>query len=262
MKAPAHLHVAVRILDRCGVDEAIVGDMLEAYDARPSALRVWREVSAALLMHLARWARDNKPRAIQRVAMAGAAIALVAYWLPAAAHIDLAHSVRVEDVSGGWSVSTAADGRARLLPTVSFQLRNVSSAPLASVQVNVIFHRAGNPDAWSDVVRHAISSHAVASGIATAPIVAQAPIGYTGDEDTGRLLTHPQFVDSSVSIYARHGAERWTYLGEYPLPRQIVTLDTTPSRRSAMPLAGDLLARISSHTTMRVDAAVSAHTPS
>lgn len=242
MKAPAHLHVAARILDCCGVEEAIVGDILEAYEARPSAFRVWREVAAALVVHLAGYVRDNKPRVIQRAAIVGIALALVAYWLPAAAHIDVARSVRVEDVSGGWSVSTAADGRARLLPTVSFQLRNVSSAPLASVQVNVIFHRAGTADVWSDVVRRAITSSAVASGIATGPIVAQAPIGYTGDEDTGKLLTHPQFVDSSVSIYARHGAEHWTYLGEYPLPRQIVRLDTTPSQHSAVPSVPDVLA--------------------
>ncbi|MFN7981366.1 MAG: hypothetical protein U0Q11_05870 [Vicinamibacterales bacterium] len=243
MKAPAHLHVAARILDRCGVDEAIIGDILEAYEARPSAARVWREVTAALVSHAARYARDHKPQVIQRAAIAAGVIALIAAWLPAGARIDLAHSVRVEDLSGGWSVGTAADGRARLLPTVSFQLRNVSSTPLASVQVNVIFHRAGDRDVWSDVVRHAIDSRAVASGITTGPIVAQAPIGYTGDEDTKTLLTHPQFVDSSVSIYARHGAAHWTYLGDYPLPRAIVQLDRLPSQHSEVPAPFEQLAR-------------------
>lgn len=242
MKAPVHLHVAARILDRCGVDEAIVGDILEAYEARPSALRVWREVASALLSHLAAYVREHKPQAIQRAAITAAVLALVIYWLPGARHIDLATSVRVEDVAGGWSVGTGVDGRARLLPTVSFQLRNVSTAPLASVQVNVIFHRAGDRDVWSDVVRHAISSRAVDSGIATGPIVAQAPVGYTGDDDTRSLLKHPQFVDSSVSIYARHGAEHWTYLGEYPLPREIVQIDPLPTQHSAVSAAPAQLA--------------------
>ncbi len=252
MKAPAHLHVAARILDRCGVDEAIVGDILEAYEARPSALRVWREVAAALLAHLVAYVRDHKPQAIQRAALAATALALIVYWLPGAARIDLARSVRVEDLSGGWSVGTGVDGRARLLPTVSFQLRNVSTSPLASVQVNVIFHRVGERDVWSDVVRHAISSRAVASGIATGLIVAQAPIGYTGDEDTRSLLKHPQFVDSSVSIYARHGAEHWTHLGEYPLPREIVQLDQRPMKQSAAPTAiAPLAANVSRHPLTR-----------
>ena len=235
MKAPAHLHVAVRILDRCGVDDAVVGDLLEVYEARPSAFRVWREVGAALLAHCARHVRDNKPQTLRRLGTTVAALWLVGYAFLGSAHIDLAKSVRVEDVSGGWFVTTAGDGRTRLLPTVSFHLRNVSTEPIASVQVNVVFRRVGDHDVWSDVIRHAISARALASGIATEPIVAQAPIGYTGDDATSSLLHHSEFVDSAVSIYARHGAEQWTYLGEYPLPRQIVGLDMSPHavRRSA-----------------------------
>ena len=225
MRAPAHLHVAVRILDRCGVDDAVVGDILEVYERRPSAFRVWREVAGALLTHFARYVRDNKPQTIRRLGTAAVALGLVGYSLLGSAHVDLATSVRVEDVSGGWFVTTAGDGRTRLLPTVSFHLRNVSAEPLASVQVNIVFRRVGDHDVWSDVIRGAISTRALASGIATEPIVAQAPIGYTGDDATSSLLNHSQFVDSAVSIYARHGAEQWTYLGEYPLPRQIVGLD-------------------------------------
>ncbi len=228
MRAPAHLYMAVRILDRFGVDEAVIGDLLEVYEARPSAFRVWREVAAALLAHSARHVRDNTPQTIRRLGTAVAALGLVGYSLLGSAHIDLATSVRVEDVSGGWFVTAAGDGRTRLLPTVSFQLRNVSTEPLASVQVNVVFRRVGDQDVWSDVIRHAITTRALASGIATEPIVAQAPIGYTGDDATSSLLSHAQFVDSAVSIYARHGAEQWTYLGEYPLPRQIVGLDSSP----------------------------------
>ena len=244
MRAPAHLHLAVRILDRFGVDEAVIGDLLEAYEARPSAFRVWREVAGALLARLSRHVRENKPQTIRRLGTAVAALGLVGYSLLGSAHVDLATSVRVEDISGGWFVTTAGDGRTRLLPTVSFQLRNVSAEPLASVQVNVIFRRVGDHDVWSDVVRYAISTRALASGIATEPIVAQAPIGYTGDDATSGLLNHAQFVDSAVSIYARHGAQKWTYLGEYPLPRQIVGLDNTHAvrRRAAFRSGCDLVA--------------------
>lgn len=225
MKAPTHVYVAVRILDRCGVDEAIIGDLLEIYEARPSAFRIWREVAAALLGHLVQHIRDHKPQALRQAGFAVATLWLVSFAVAGSARIDLATSVRVEDLTGGWSVTTAGDGRTRLLPTVSFHLRNVSAEPLASVQVNVVFRRVGDHNVWSDVVRHAISSRALASGIATDPIVAQAPIGYTGDDGTNSLLAHAAFVDSAVSIYARHGAEPWTHLGEYPLPREVVRLD-------------------------------------
>jgi hypothetical protein len=229
MKAPAHVYFAARLLDRFGVDEAVVGDLLEVYEARPSAVRLWREVAAALVARAAGHVRDNKPQTIRRVGTAVAAVAVIALAIPGSSHVDLASSVRIEDMSGGWFVTTSGNGKTRLLPTVSFQLRNVSPAPLALVQVNVLFRRMGEHDAWSDVMRKAISSHAIASGPLTEPIVVKSPVGYTGDEATSSLMNHSKFVDTAVAIYGRHGSEDWTYLGEYPLPRRIVGSEMGPA---------------------------------
>jgi hypothetical protein len=228
MRAPAHLHVAVRILDRCGVDDAVVGDLLELYEARPSAARLWREVAAAVCGCIAAHIRQNTPQTIRRVATTVALAALLAYTVSSYAHVDLAASVRVEEMSGGWLETTAGNGMTRLLPTASFLLRNISDAPLASVQVNVLFRRMGDNEAWSDVYRRAITSRALESGASTARIVAQSPVGYTGDEATSRLMNHSAFVDAAVAIYARHGSDKWTYLGEYPLPRAIVGRQAAP----------------------------------
>ena len=228
MRAPAHLHVAVRILDRCGVDDAVVGDLLEMYEARPSAVRLWLEVTMAIVARGVSQARENKPQAIRRAATAMAVIGFLAYSMTAWPHVDLASSVRVEDVSGGWLETDAADGATRLLPIVSFQLRNVSSAPLASVQVNVMFRRMRDQAAWSDVFRRAVTSSALASGTSTDAIVVRAPVGYTSDEAATQLLSHSRFVDTAVAIYARHGSDGWTYLGEFQLPRQIVDRNGGP----------------------------------
>jgi len=222
MRAPAHLHVAVRFLDRCGVDDAVVGDMLEVYEACPSAVRLWREVVMAVFARGVRHACENKPQTVRRAATGVAVIWFLGYTLTGSSHVDIASSVRVEDVSGGWLETDAANGVTRLLPTISFQLRNVSRAPLSSVQVNVLFRRMGDQATWSDVFRRAVTSRALASGTSTEPIVIQSPVGYTGDEAATRLLSHSNFIDTAVAIYARHGSDGWTYLGEYPLPRHIV----------------------------------------
>ena len=229
MRAPAHVHRAVRLLDRCGVDDAVVGDLLELYEARPSAVRLWREVLMAVFARGVRHVRENKPQTLRRVATGIAVIWFLGYSLSGSAHVDIASSVRVEDVSGGWFETDAANGVTRLLPTVSFQLRNVSPAPLSSVQVNVLFRRMGDQAAWSDVFRRAVATQALASGTSTEPIVVQSPVGYTGDEAATRLLSHSHFIDTAVAIYARHGADGWTYLGEFPLPRQIVGRQVGPA---------------------------------
>jgi hypothetical protein len=229
MRAPAHVHVAVRLLDRCGVSDAMVGDLLEQYETLPSAVRLWREVAVALLACIGGYLRDNKPQTIRRTVMALAIFGLFGYSLAGEARVNLAASVRVEKVSGGWHETTAGNGMTRLLPTVSFTLRNVSDMPLSSVQVNVLFRRRGDNQAWSDVFRRAITSRGLEAGASTGQIVAQSPVGYTGDEATSRLLTHSHFVDTAVAIYARHGSDQWTYLGEYPLPRHIVRANFSPA---------------------------------
>jgi len=229
MRAPAHLHAAVRILDRCGVDDAVVGDLLELYEARPSAVRLWREVVMAVLARGVSHARENKPQTVRRMATGVAVIWLLGYSLSGSSHVDIASSVRVEDVSGGWFETDAANGVTRLLPTVSFQLRNVSAAPLSSVQVNVLFRRMGDQAAWSDVFRRAVTKSALASGTSTEPIVIQSPVGYTGDDAATRLLSHSHFIDTAVAIYARQGSDGWIFLGEYPLPRHIVGRQVGPA---------------------------------
>ena len=231
MRPPAHLRAAVRIMERCGVDEAVVGDLLELYEARPSALRLWREVTMALISRGARHVLDNRPQTVRRLATVAALAGLFIYLVPASSHIDIASSVRVEDVSGGWFETDAGFGRTRLLPTITFQLRNVSAAPLSSVQVNVLFRRVGDNSTWSDVYRRAVTSTALEAGTSTAPIVVESPVGYTGDEAAPRLLAHSLFIDTEVAIYARHGSNGWTYLGEYPLPRQIVAHSPAATRK-------------------------------
>ena len=122
MRPPAHLRAAVRIMDRCGVDDAVVGDMLETYQAHPSTLRLWREVMMALVSRGLRHVRDNRPQTLRRLATLGAVAWLFVYLIPLSPHIDIASSVRVEDLSGGWFETDAGFGRTRLLPTVTFQL--------------------------------------------------------------------------------------------------------------------------------------------
>lgn len=222
MKAPAHVHTAVRLLDRAGVDEGIVGDILEMYEARPSALRLWTQVGAALIARAADGATAKAPRAIQLGLTTVAVALLFAYSFTGAVHVDMASSVRIEQLDGGWVQSRAANGATRLLPTVSFRIRNVSRSPLDSIQVNVLFRRINEKQVWSDVFRRVGPRRSIASGTASDRIVAEAPIGYSGSDAVNRLLNHSRFVDTAVSIYVRHGSEAWTYVGEYPLPRHVV----------------------------------------
>jgi hypothetical protein len=36
------------------------------------------------------------------------------------------------------------------------------------------------------------------------------------------MLHNSHFVDATVDLFARHGSQQWTRVGEYPIARQIV----------------------------------------
>src|SRR5262249_1790418 len=62
--------------------------------------------------------------------------------------IDPATGLQLESVSTGWQAAGVVDGRNKLVPSVSFKLKNVSDRPLPSLQVNAVFRRIGEGGEW------------------------------------------------------------------------------------------------------------------
>ena len=47
-------------------------------------------------------------------------------------------------------------------------------------------------------------------------------ISYTGTDPQWDMLRNSHFVDATVDLFARHGSQQWTRMGEFPIARQIV----------------------------------------
>src|SRR5687767_5706593 len=62
--------------------------------------------------------------------------------------VDLATGLQAINVTTGWWDSGIVDGQNKLVPTVTFQFKNVSDQTLSTLQGNVIFRRAGEQDEW------------------------------------------------------------------------------------------------------------------
>src|SRR3954468_20170036 len=63
---------------------------------------------------------------------------------------DVEKTVKITDVHTGWYDAGIQDGKNKLVPSVSFKLQNLSDAPVDSVQVNAIFRRVGETEAWGE----------------------------------------------------------------------------------------------------------------
>jgi hypothetical protein len=135
--------------------------------------------------------------------------------------VDLKTGLRIEGLSTGWQNAGVVDGKNKLVPAVSFTLKNVSDQKLPVLQVNAIFRRVSQDEEWDNRFR-TVSGSGLAPGAATGTVTLEAELGYTGTDPHDALLRNSQFVDAKVDLFAKYGSAQWTRLGEYPIARQLI----------------------------------------
>ena len=141
------------------------------------------------------------------------------------ASVDAVASLEPIDVVTGWfDDGILADGKNKLVPSVTIKLRNKGTAPLQSIQINAIFRRVGEPEMWGEYFGWAIPRTApLQAGAESDPLVMRSTLGYTGDQPRMQMLQNREFVDAKVEIYLKQGNKVWAKLAEYPIDRQLLT---------------------------------------
>ena len=137
-------------------------------------------------------------------------------------NVDLATAVAPESVTTGWADAGTVAGKNKIVPAVSFKLKNRSDQELRGVQVNAVFRRGNDPGEWS--------SGYLADAARTLPPGAETPSrtvagqqGYTGTDDRDALLKNSHFVDAKADLFVKSGSSNWTRIGEFPIARQLIT---------------------------------------
>lgn len=139
-------------------------------------------------------------------------------------NIEIVKVLDVTDVHTGWyDAGLQGDGKNKLVPSVSLKLQNVSDEPVRGVQINAIFRRVNEPEAWGEHFVRAIGPDGLDPGETGAPIVLRSNLGYTGTEPRMQMLQHREFVDARVEIFGRQGSQTWVKLAEYQIDRQLLT---------------------------------------
>src|SRR2546427_1875924 len=62
--------------------------------------------------------------------------------------VDLTKGLQIRDVSTGWFDAGIVNGKAKLTPSISFKLRNISDQRLTVLQVNALFRRVNEKYEW------------------------------------------------------------------------------------------------------------------
>ena len=138
--------------------------------------------------------------------------------------VDVTKSLAIVDVTTGWfDAGIVEGGMNKLVPSISFRLKNVSNGQIASVQLMAPFRRVGENDEWGSSYVQVIGPEGLASGATTAPIVLRNALGYTGLQARTQMLQNHEFVDARVELFAKSGSQKWIKIAEYRIMRQLLT---------------------------------------
>jgi len=137
---------------------------------------------------------------------------------------EVEKDLRIVGVNTGWfDAGIIGGGMNKLVPSISLELENISDRDIESVQLNAVFKRVGEDQAWGEHFVRAIDSSGLAAGSRTKGIVLRSSLGYTGSQARVQMLQNREFVDARVEVFGKHGSRTWVKMGEYPIDRQLLT---------------------------------------
>jgi hypothetical protein len=137
--------------------------------------------------------------------------------------VDLSTKLEILNLSSGWFDLGVVNGQNKLVPSVTFALKNNSDQTLATLQVNALFHRVTEKDEWGAGLLTAAGSSGLAPGAQTGPLTIRSQLGYTGSESREEMLQNRLFVDANVELFAKYGSVQWKRVGTFPITRQLLT---------------------------------------
>lgn len=137
--------------------------------------------------------------------------------------VDLTKGLEVSILNSGWYDVGIVNGQNKLVPSVTFTLKNTSERTLSTLQVNALFRQVNSTDEWGSGFLTAAGSSGLAPGVATPPLTIRSPLGYTGsDQSRQEMLQNTHFVDAKVDLFAKYGSTQWARVGSYPITRQLL----------------------------------------
>jgi hypothetical protein len=134
---------------------------------------------------------------------------------------DVSTAIQVLEVSSGWYDAGIVNGQNKLVPSVTFKLKNISDKPVTTLQANVLFHRVNSPEEWGSGFLRVSGSQGLPAGATSDPLTVKSDLGYTGTETRADMLKNSNFVDAKVRILAKAGSNYWHPLGEFPIERRL-----------------------------------------
>ena len=97
--------------------------------------------------------------------------------------VELKEALQVTDVSTGWFDAGVVDGKNKLVPSITFRLKNTSGGELPYVSMNVVFRNLVTNETHEEVFKQRVPFE----NKQTELIIVRSQNGFTGDPPQTRL---------------------------------------------------------------------------
>ena len=136
-------------------------------------------------------------------------------------NVNIKEAVQVTDVATGWFDAGVVDGKNKLVPSITFRLRNTSNEDLSAVSINVVFKFVDNGDDLEEIFKQRVSFENKQTELLTV----RAQTGFTGEPPQSRadMLRNSHFRDVQAIIFVRQASAQWVELQRVPVERQLLT---------------------------------------
>jgi hypothetical protein len=154
---------------------------------------------------------------MRRILVAASTVVLVA----CSPNVDLKQALQVTDVVAGWYDAGVVDGKNKLVPSVSFRLRNTSDTDVDAAALNIVFKFLDNGDEQDSIFVQRVPL----TNKQTEVITVRSQTGFTGEPPQSRaeMLQNSRFRDIEAGIFVRQTSNQWVELHRVRLERQLLT---------------------------------------
>ena len=136
--------------------------------------------------------------------------------------VDLTKGLEVVVVSSGWFDAGMVNGQNKIVPSVTFKLKNTSGQRLKALHTNAVFKQAGNADEWGSQFAIVRGSEGLSPGETTDNITLRSLNGYTSAAPRAEFFTNKHFVDAKAELFAKYSSVQWKRIGDVSIERRLI----------------------------------------
>ena len=134
---------------------------------------------------------------------------------------NLATDLKFQPTLTGYADEGIVNGLNKIVPSITFQLKNEGHLPITNVDLTVSFWQVGADGETDSKVIRGIGNDALVPGATSETITVKASVGYTHEGPRVDMFTNSLFKGFIVKVFAKR-AGKTTRLGEFPVEARLL----------------------------------------